>query len=145
MAWTTRVSTQTEVNNFTETSVWFDVCLSVHHMCIENKNQLEATECFIALIICLTCFGHYYAHHQELKTVCVLLLPMVCNALVAGCRGSGAWQPTVCSGLGMLLATSLILDAKSAALHLTSDNQQPRHCTPQAAITHIVSSSWWWA
>ena len=27
-------------------------------------------------------------------------------------------------------ATSLILDAAPAALHLTSDNQQPRHCTP---------------
>jgi hypothetical protein len=32
--------------------------------------QLDATEWFIALIICSTCFGHFYAHHQELETVC---------------------------------------------------------------------------
>jgi len=31
-----------------------------------EKNQLDATERFIALIICSTCFGHLYAHHQEL-------------------------------------------------------------------------------
>ena len=28
-------------------------------------------------------------HHQELETICVLLPPMVCDALVAGCRRSG--------------------------------------------------------
>jgi len=38
-------------------------------ICVEKKNQLDATECFIALIICSTCFGHFYAHHQELKTI----------------------------------------------------------------------------
>jgi len=31
------------------------------------KGQLDATEVFIAdLIACSTCFGHNYAHHQEL-------------------------------------------------------------------------------
>ena len=72
-----------------------DVCLSVHrYICVEKKNQLDVTECFIACIICSTCFGHLYAHHQEPETVCVcvLLLPMVCNALVAGGRTSGAGQ-----------------------------------------------------
>jgi len=30
--------------------------------------KLDATEVFIAdLIACSTCFGHHYAHHQELK------------------------------------------------------------------------------
>jgi len=33
-------------------------------MCVDNKNQLDDTEWFIALIICSTCFGHFYAHHQ---------------------------------------------------------------------------------
>ena len=34
------------------------------------KCQLEATEVFIAdLIACSTCFGHHYAHHQELKSI----------------------------------------------------------------------------
>jgi hypothetical protein len=37
---------------------------------VEVKCQLDATEAFIAdLIACLTCFGHYYAHHQELKSI----------------------------------------------------------------------------
>jgi len=35
---------------------------------VEIKCQLDATELFIAdLIVCSTCFGHHYAHHQELK------------------------------------------------------------------------------
>jgi len=34
---------------------------------VEIKCQLDATEVFVAdLIACSTCFGHYYAHHQEL-------------------------------------------------------------------------------
>jgi hypothetical protein len=35
---------------------------------VERKCQLDATdEIFIAdLIACSTCFGHLYAHHQEL-------------------------------------------------------------------------------
>ena len=70
-----------------------DVCLSVHRCIrVEKKNQLDATEWFTALIIRSACFGHFYAHHQELETICVLLPSMVCDALVAGCRRSGAEQ-----------------------------------------------------
>jgi len=47
-----------------------------------EENQLDATECFIALIIRSTCFGHLYTHHQELETILVLLPHMVCNAFV---------------------------------------------------------------
>ena len=49
-------------------------------------NQLHVTECFIALMIRSTCFGHFYAYHQELEPIIVLLLPMVCSAwlLVVG-------------------------------------------------------------
>jgi len=61
-------------------------------ICVEKKNQPDATEWFIALIIRSTCFGHFYAHHQELETICVLLPPMVCSALVTGCQRSGAGQ-----------------------------------------------------
>jgi len=35
---------------------------------LKNKNQLDATYYFIVLLIGSTCFGHYYAHHQELTT-----------------------------------------------------------------------------
>jgi len=79
------------------------LCLSVHRcICVENKNQLNVTECFIALIICSTCFGHFYADLQELETICVLLPPIVCSALVARCRGSDAGQQAVRPGRGML-------------------------------------------
>ena len=65
-------------------------------------NQLDATECFIALIICSTCFGHSYAHHQELESIFVLLPHMVCNALVAGGRLLGAELQATRPGRGKL-------------------------------------------
>jgi hypothetical protein len=34
-----------------------------------EENQLDATQWFIELAICCTCFGHLYAHHQELETI----------------------------------------------------------------------------
>ena len=46
-----------------------------------EEYQLDATECFIAIIICSTCFRHLYSHHQELETIFVLLPHMVCNFL----------------------------------------------------------------
>ena len=50
---------------------------------VEIKCQLDATEVFIAhLIVCSTCFGHHYAHHQELKSIIQLLLPVVFRAVV---------------------------------------------------------------
>ena len=40
------------------------------HIYVEIKCQLDAAEAFIAdLIACSTCFGHHYAHHQELKSI----------------------------------------------------------------------------
>jgi len=37
---------------------------------VEIKCQLDATEVFIAdLSACSTCFGHHYAHHQDLKSI----------------------------------------------------------------------------
>jgi hypothetical protein len=95
-----------------------------------EENQLDATEWFIALIICSTCFGHCYAHHQELKTILVLLLHMVCNALVAGGRWSGAGQQAMRPGWGKLLEQQ----PANKALHTTCDNN-----------TSIVSSPWRWA
>jgi len=38
---------------------------------------------FIAdLIACSTCFGHHYAHHQELKSIIQWLLPVVFGTVV---------------------------------------------------------------
>jgi hypothetical protein len=61
-------------------------------------NQLDVTEWFIALIVCSTCFGHFYGHHQELETILVLLPHMVCNALVADGRRSGTGQQAMRPG-----------------------------------------------
>jgi len=58
---------------------------------VEIKCQLDATEVFIAdLIACSTCFGHPYAHHQELKSIIQWLLPVVFRAVVFSSSWSGA-------------------------------------------------------
>jgi len=50
---------------------------------VEIKCQLDATEDFIAdLIVCSTCFGHHYAHNQELRNIMQWLLPVVFRAVV---------------------------------------------------------------
>ena len=50
----------------------------------KNKNQIDATYYFIVLLIDSTCFGHYYAHHQELATI-MLITTLVVSFLVC-CR-----------------------------------------------------------
>jgi len=54
------------------------------HLKLKNKNQLEATYYFIVLLIGSTCFGHYYAHHQELAII-MLINTLVVSFLVC-CR-----------------------------------------------------------
>jgi len=50
---------------------------------VEIKCQLDVTEVFIVdLIASSTCFGHHYAHHQELKVIIRWLLPVVFRAVV---------------------------------------------------------------
>ena len=63
----------------------FDVILTVHRrQYVEIKCQLDATEvCIADLIACSTCFGHHYAHHQELKSILQWLLPVVFGAVVS--------------------------------------------------------------
>ena len=80
--------------------MFFYVCMFVRAPLYKSReeNQLDATECFIGLIICSTCFGHLYAHHQELEIILVLLPRMACNALVADSRRSGAGQQDMCPG-----------------------------------------------
>ena len=85
-----------------------------------EENQLDATECFIALLTCSTCFGHLYAHHQELETILVLSTHMVCNALVAGGRLLGAEQQAMCLGRGKSCDTLKFLYGNKRA-------QRPTH------------------
>ena len=51
---------------------------------LKNTNQLDATYYFIVLLIGSTCFGHYFAHHQELMTI-MLITRLVVSFLVC-CR-----------------------------------------------------------
>jgi len=85
---------------------------------VEIKCQLDATEVFIAdLIACLTCFGHHYAHHQELKTIIQWLLPVVFGAL----------------------------DTKPSGPHQTNNLKAKAPNTTSSSHCIIVLSSWWWA
>jgi len=79
----------------------------------EEENQLEATQCFIELVICSTSFGHFYAHHQELATL-LMEWHVACNPwlLVVGRSGAGSRlrnRSEVCCSIGR--TASLTLDA----------------------------------
>jgi hypothetical protein len=39
-----------------------------NRICVEKKNQVDVTECFVALMICSTCFGHFHAHHHPVTS-----------------------------------------------------------------------------
>ena len=41
------------------------------------QNQLDATNYFIVLLMGSTCFGHYYAHHQELAIMMLITILFV--------------------------------------------------------------------
>ena len=80
----------------------FDVCLSVHrHHIGREENHLDGTQCFIGLVNCSTCFGHVYAHHQELATI-LLVWHVACNSWLLVVGRSGAGQQAMRPGLGML-------------------------------------------
>ena len=75
-----------------------EIC--IHVTSVEIKCQLDATEVFIVgLIACSKCFGHHFAHHQEIKNIIQWLLPVVFRAVVfkllvwCGAEGCDALHP----------------------------------------------------
>ena len=104
-----------------------------------NKMRTRWNRIFIAdLIACSTCFGHHYAHHQELDSII---------QVVAAC---GIW----CFGfqvVGMVWSWGLCVRftgccPQTGHITLSSTTWKPKHQIPQAAIFCIIlSSSWWWA
>jgi len=85
---------------FQKTVFVFTAAITCHYkykIILKNKNQLDATYYFIVLLIGSTCFGHYYAHHQELATI-VLITTLV----VSFCKDGGGsvnvklWFLVVC-------------------------------------------------
>ena len=81
MWWSNKTDRQTEQ---IQPTAW----CRLHQYLRREENQLDATECFIVIIICSTCFGHSYAHHQELETILVLLPHTICgnNTIFYGTR-----------------------------------------------------------
>ena len=70
-------------SNLKTQSLYVRIISSEFYRFVEIKCQLDATEVFIAdLIACSTCFGHHYAHHQELKNIIQWLLPVAFHAVV---------------------------------------------------------------
>ena len=94
-------------------------------------NPLDASERLIALIICSTCFGHLYAHYQELETIlvyyriwCVMPWLLVVGGQVQDCR--------LCVRVEGICSTADRRLAATKASH-----------TMCGSNTSIVSSSWW--
>jgi hypothetical protein len=111
-----------------------DVCSSVHRcICIDKKNLLDATEWFIALIICSTCFRHFYAHHQGLETIRVLLPPTVCSAwlLVVGGQVQDSMLCVQEEGCWTTESCNIPLPGRTPCCS-APDPRQPatKHCTP---------------
>jgi hypothetical protein len=72
------IETQSSFANTHELFIYgdiYNITINFVKMCGE-ENQLDATQWFIELVICSTCFGHLYAHHQELETI---LLVTICG------------------------------------------------------------------
>ena len=94
---------------------------------VEIKCQLDATEVFIAdLIVCSTCFGHHYAHHQDLKSIIQWSLRLVFCAVVffkqlvwCGAEGYVSGFAGCCS----------ILQTGHITLSSTPDQQLENHST----------------
>ena len=89
---------------------------------MEIKCQLDATEVFIAdLTACSTCFGHHYAHHQELKSIIQWLLPVIFRAVVfklsVWCTAEG-----YVSGLQDVAALHQTDNLKTKALNTTGSS-----------------------
>ena len=63
------------------------------------KDQLDVTCYFISLIMCSTCFGHYYIHLQEFATVLMnyhigrLVLSSLCVGVFVA---AGIWWCLCC-------------------------------------------------
>ena len=57
--------------------LWFSNCWSG----VELRVMCPVCRVLLDLTACSTCFGHHYAHHQELKNIIQWLLPVVFRAV----------------------------------------------------------------
>jgi len=117
---------------------------------VEIKCQLDATEVFIAdLIACSTCFGHHYAHHQELKSIIQWLLPVVFRSVVfkllvwCGAEGyvSGLQDAAIASAFIKSHPTNGIPDPQTETNKLPPCMKPTKdtHTRPTRHSTHIIT------
>jgi len=60
------------LDKYTNSNIVYYKHNGVTSLMTENKIQLDATYYFIMLMLGSTCFGHHYAHHQELTTIALV-------------------------------------------------------------------------
>ena len=77
-----------------------DVCLSC--ICVEKKNQLDVTVCFIAHYDTLNMFRALLCPSSGALDYMYAIAAYGEQCLAAGCRGSGEGQQVMCPGRGML-------------------------------------------
>ena len=124
--------------------LWYFVLWFIY---VEIKCQLDATEVFITdPIACSTCFGHHYAHHQEIKSIIQWLLPVVFGAVVYIC---GNKMPTRCNR-GFYCRSYCLLNKNLQIyfLHFYSTKyhrQQPLYNTLDLLMMGITVSETCWA
>ena len=129
---------------------WLDVCMFVHRcICVEKENQLDASERFIALIICSTCVQALLCPSSGARDyMCVLLPLMVCSAwlLVVGGQVQDSRLCVQDEGYSSTESGYIPLPGRIACLQCTwppTTSNQALH-TIGGSKTRIVSSSWWW-
>ena len=119
---------------------------NVSNSYVEIKCQLDATDVFIAeLIVCSTCFGHHYAHHQELKSIIQWLLRVIFCAVVFSSSWSGVelrvMRP-VCRTHNPQLQTRPATWKKHSTKYHT---QQPLYNTLELLMMGIMMPETCWA
>ena len=124
---------------------WFDSIISDLGTNGKRENQLDATQCFIEFVVCSTCFGHEYAHHQEPATI---PWHVVYDSWLLVVGRSGAGQQTMRPGWGMLFdsveqhpSPGLIACCPVPDLPTTSKRELYTTCHTNS----IVAGCWWWA
>jgi len=104
---------------------------------MKNKNQLDATYYFIVLLVGSTCFGHYYAHHQELATVMLITTLVVsflsCCSLEVRCGYAG-----VVSGLEAVACSLPAPNLQPTATQERDDQCGNQHYSRELLMMGIV-------
>ena len=106
---------------------------------MEIKGQRDATDWFFIakLIVRSTCFGHHYAHHQELKCIIQWLLPVVFVLWFSSCW-SGLELRVMCPVCRMLVG-------KPTSVLQTGHIQQPLYNTLELLMMGIMVTETCWA